>query len=67
MNDADIARLQDEAEASQKKKTPAGTEVEEKKKEDKDEHMDADDALVTDKDNDATGGPEAGGGSGMPT
>ncbi len=36
---------------------------EEKKKEDRDEHMDADDMPVADKDKDATGGPDVGGGS----
>ncbi len=65
VTDADIARLQYKAEASRKKKMPASTEEEEKKKEDEEECMDADDALVTDMDKDPTGGPDAGGGSGM--
>ncbi len=67
VTDADIARLQNEAEASWKKKTPAGTEEEEKKKEDEEEHMDADHAPVADKDKDTNGGPDVGGGLGMPT
>ncbi len=37
-------------------KTPTDTTEEERKKEDGDEHMDADDAPVADKDKDATGG-----------
>ncbi len=43
---------------------PADTAEEEKKKEDSDEYMDADDVPVADKDKDAAGGPDVGGGSG---
>ncbi len=43
----------------------ANTAEEEKKKEDGKEHMEADDALVVDKDKDTAGGPDVGGGSGM--
>ncbi len=46
-------------------KTPADTVEEEKKKEDVNEHMDADDVPVGDKDKDAASGPDAGGGLGM--
>ncbi len=65
MTDADIAQLRDEVEASRKKKTPTGMEEEEKKKEDDEEHMEADDALVANKDKDTAGGPDLGGGLGM--
>ncbi len=64
ISDATIARLRAVAQASHPK-TPANTAEEEKKKEDGDKHMDADDAPVADKDKDAAGGPDMGGGSGM--
>ncbi len=46
-------------------KTPTDTTEEEKNKEDDEEHMEADDAPVVDKDKDTAGGPDMGGGSGM--
>ncbi len=45
-------------------KKPADAVEEEKKKEDGDECMDADDVPMANKDKDAAGGPDAGGGSG---
>ncbi len=63
ISDATIARLRAVVQASHPN-TPADTAEEEKKKEDGDEHMNADYAPVADKDKDAASGPDVGGGSG---